>query len=116
MIFIIFIGVLFASLLAERQSKASVVMCHSFTCVHNRRARCTRKEVTIYDNTVIGLCLNHSDTMKNRILEPMDRVVERGKPNPQMTTKIMQAQGQARDSELIKSPKAFATWIKKYWL
>jgi len=51
--------------------------------------------------------------MSKRILEPMGKVVERSKPNPQMIAKIMQAQEKARDSELIKNPKAFARWMRK---
>jgi len=90
-------------------------MCGSFSCTYNRRARCTRKEISIYDNTVRGLCLDHSETMNQRIIEPMNKaiLVERGRPNSQMITKIMQAQEKARGSELIKNPKAFARWMKK---
>lgn len=62
-----------------------------------------------------GLCLDHSETMNQRIIEPMNKaiLVERGRPNSQMITKIMQAQEKARGSELIKNPKAFARWMKK---
>lgn len=112
MIFIL-LGVLFVSVLSAGQSKASVVMCNSFSCAYNKRARCTRKEIFVYDNTVKGLCLNHSDTMKKRILEPMGKVAERNKPNPQMIDKIMKAQEDKRDSELINNPKAFARWMKQ---
>jgi len=114
-IFIIFVGLLFASVLSAGQDRASVV-CHSLSCAYNRRGRCTRKDVVVYDNTVKGLCLFHSETMSKRILEPMGRVVERGKPNPQMINKIMQAQEQAKDLELIKNPKAFTKWMSRQGL
>lgn len=117
MIFIILVlGLLFASVLSTGQNKASVVMCNSFSCAYNKRARCTRKEIAIYDNTVLGLCLHHSESMKNRILEPMNKgkAVERGKPNPQMIDKIMKAQKE--ESELLKNPKAFTHWMIKHWL
>jgi len=114
MIFIILVlGILFASVLSAGQNKASVVMCNSFSCAYNRRARCIRKEVIVYDNTVIGLCLYHTETMSKRILEPMGKVVERGKPNPQIITKIMQAKEKAIDSELIKNPRVFAKWMRR---
>ena len=117
MMFILLVfGVVFVFVLSAGQSKVSVVMCSSFSCAYNRRGRCTRKEIAIYDNTVKGLCLYHSETMTKRVLEPMGRVVERSKPNPQMINKIMQAQEKARDLELIKNPKVFAKWIRKNWL
>ena len=112
MIFIL-LGVLSASFLSVRQSKATLVMCGSFSCGYNRRARCTRGKVAIYDNRVIGLCLYHTEAMDKRILEPMGKVVERSKPSPQMINKIMQAQEKVKDSELIKNPKAFARWMRR---
>lgn len=52
--------------------------------------------------------------MSKRILEPMGKTVERGNPNPQMINKIMQAQEDKKNSELIKNPKAFMLWMKKH--
>ncbi len=111
-------GAVFVSVLSAGQNKTTVVMCGSFGCAYNRRGRCGKKEISIYDNTVKGLCLYHSETMGQRILEPLYKgaVVERSKPNPQMITKIMQAQEDRRDADLIKNPKAFAKWIRKNWL
>lgn len=107
-----FLGIGLAS--AEK-NRATVVMCSSFSCAYNKRARCTRGEVAIYDNTVIGLCLYHTENMGERILEPMNKgmAVERGKPYPQMINKIMNAREDKRDSELVHNPKAFERWIKK---
>lgn len=114
MIFILLVfGAVFVSVLSAGQDKPPVVMCSSFSCAYNKRAICTRKEIFVYDNTVLGLCLFHSETMSQRILEPMGKVAERGKSNPQMINKIMQAQEAKRDSRLIKNPKAFARWMKQ---
>lgn len=113
MFILLILGALLVSVLSVGQSKTTVVMCGSFSCAYNRRARCTRKEIAIYDNKVIGLCLYHSESMSKRILEPMGKVPERSKPNLQMINKIMQAQEDKKDIELIKNPKAFARWIKE---
>ena len=117
MLFIVLLGlaIVFVSPYLAGQSNASVVMCGSFSCTYNRMARCTRKEIVIYDNTAIGLCLFHSETMSKRIIEPMGKgvAVERGKPNLQMINKIMKAQEDKEDSELVKNPKAFARWMKR---
>jgi len=99
MLFLLVFGAVFVSVLSAGQCKANVVMCSSFSCVYNKKARCTKKEVAIYDNTVKGLCLDHSESMDKRILEPMG--------------KIMQAQEEIKDSELLKNPKAFAKWMRK---
>jgi hypothetical protein len=114
MFILLMFGAAFVFVLSAGQSNTSVVMCSSFSCVCNRRARCTRREVVVYDNTVRGLCLFHSESMSKRILEPMGKVVERSKPNPQMITKIMQAQEDKRDSELVKNPKAFTLWMRRH--
>ena len=117
MLFIVLlgVGVLLASTVPGGRSQTSVVMCGSFSCAYNRRARCTRKQIAVYDNTILGLCLYHSETMKKRILEPMNKgiKIERGKPNPQMIDKIMKAQEEIKDSELINNPRAFADWMRK---
>ena len=54
--------------------------------------------------------------MDKRILEPLNKdiVIETGKPNSQMINKIMQAQEDKRDSELINNPKAFARWMRRH--
>ena len=117
MLFIVFLilGMFFVSSLSAVQNKSSVVMCSSFSCAYNKRARCTRKEITIYDNTVIGLCLYHSETMSRRIIEPMRKVgtIERSKPNPQMINKIMKAWEEKHSKELLENPKIFGDWMKK---
>jgi len=115
MLILLVFGAVFVSVLSVGQNKPPVVMCSSFSCAYNRRARCTRKEIAIYDNTIVGLCLNHSETMNRRILEPMEKVgtIERGKPNPQMIDKMMKAQEEIKDTELVKNPKVFAVWMRK---
>jgi hypothetical protein len=114
MLILLVFGAVFVFVLSAGQSNASVIMCGSFSCIYNRRARCTRKEISIYDNTVTGLCLDHSETMTKRIIEPLNKAigVERSRPNSQMITKIMKAQEDKRDSELLNNPKAFAKWMK----
>ena len=114
MIFIL-LGALFASLFWVRQSKTAVVSCTSFGCSYNKGGHCGKPKIIIYDNTIIGLCLYHSESMEKRILEPLNKgaVVERGKPNPKMINKIMRTQEKSRDSELIKNPKAFARWMRR---
>jgi hypothetical protein len=56
--------------------------------------------------------------MSKRILEPMNKgiAVERGKPNPRMINKIMKAQEDKEDSELLKNPKAFVRWMERQGL
>ena len=100
---------------AAGQSKASVVMCNSFSCGYNKRARCTRQKIAIYDNTILGICLYHTQMMADRVTKPMNKgiVVERGKPNLQMIGKIMKAQEEIKDSELLKDSKSFARWMRK---
>ena len=117
MFFIVLLGLGIAclSFISAGHNKTTVVLCSSFSCAYNRRARCIRKEIAIYDNVVTGLCLYHTGKMAQRIIEPMGKVstIERGKPNPQMIDKIMKAQEENKDSELLKNPKAFAKWMKK---
>lgn len=115
MFILLVFGVVFVSVLLAGQNKTTVVMCGSFSCAYNRRARCTRKEIAVYDNVVTGLCLFHSELMSKRIIEPMNKAktVERGRPNFQMIDKIMKAQEEVKDSELVKNPKAFARWMEK---
>lgn len=115
MLFVVLLGLGIVCLSTVSAGQAIVVMCHSFACAYNRRGKCGRRQIVVYDNTILGLCLNHTETMSKRILEPMNRInaVERGNLNPQMITKIMQAQEDKRDLELIKNPKTFARWMKK---
>ena len=113
MLFIVLLGLGAICVSSVSAVQTTVVMCNSFSCAYNRRARCIRGKIAIYDNRVIGLCLYHTETMSKRILEPMDKVVERGKPNPQMINKIMKTQEEIKDSELLKNPKAFARWMRR---
>lgn len=113
MLFFVLLGLGVICMSSVSTGQSTVVMCNSFSCAHNRRARCTKKGISIYDNTILGLCLDHSSTMSQRILEPMGKVSERSKPNFRITNKIMQAQEEKRDSELLKNPKAFTRWMKR---
>ena len=116
MLILLVFGAVFTSVLSAGQSNASVIMCGSFSCIYSRRARCTRKEISIYDNIVTGLCLNHSEMMSRRIIEPMNKAIgaEKSRPNPQMVIKIMKEQEYKRDLELVRKPKVFAEWMRKH--
>lgn len=88
-------------------NQASSVKCFSFSCKHNRKGRCGRGKVTIYNNTVIGLCLYHTENMTERILEPM-KEIKRGNGILQI-----KAQEGTEDEELLKNPNAFARWMRR---
>ena len=81
-------------------NQACSVKCFSFSCKHNRNGRCGREKLTIYDNTVIGLCLHHTENMTKRILKPMAQIKGR-------------VQEDMEDEELLKNPEAFADWMRK---
>jgi hypothetical protein len=109
------IGLWYVSSVSASQAKTSVVFCGSLSCAHNRRGRCGRREIVVYDNTVIGLCLYHMETMAKRILEPIreNRKLKHARPNLWMAAKITRKQEKTMDSELIKNPKAFVEWMRK---
>ena len=111
---IIILGLILV-LIFSQPNQSCGIKCFSFSCKHNRGGRCIRKNITIYDNTVTGLCLFHTENMTKRILEPMRkiRVIEKGKGNPQMIGRIMKAQEDIKDAELVKNPKAFTKWLRK---
>ena len=114
----IFIGVVLAliilSALSASGNKPPVVMCNSLGCAYNKMARCTRKAIAIYDNTVKGLCLYHTATMGERIIEPLKKYMtaEVTVSNPQILENISKTQKE--NENLVKNPKAFADWLKKH--
>ena len=97
-------------------NQVSSVKCFSFNCKHNRNGRCGRGKVTIYDNTVRGLCLHHTDNMTKRILEPVKKikVAERVRGNSQEIDKIIKRCEEIKNQELLKNPKAFGKWLKRH--
>ena len=95
--------------------KSSVIVCNSISCTWNKLCRCTRRGISIYDNTVKGLCLYHTESMQERILDPMqeERIIESGGDSEfgkKMIDKIMKMQ----EEKLLKDPDAFARWMKKH--
>ena len=95
------------------QSKSSVVMCNSTSCTWNKLCRCTKKEISVYDNTVKGLCLNHTESMKERILDPMreKRIIE---TNSGFGTEMIDKAMKLQEEKLLEDPKAFAKWMRKH--
>lgn len=63
--------ILIAALVRPRMS--TVVQCLSFTCSYNRQGQCCKERISVYDNMVKGLCYDHTEDMRERILEPMAR-------------------------------------------
>ena len=96
---------------SAEQHKSSVVVCNSISCTWNKLCRCTRRAIAIYDNTVKGLCLYHTEDIKERIFDPMreKRMIESSEFSSEMMDKIMKAQ----EDKLLKDPNAFAGWLRK---
>ena len=89
------------------------IKCFSSSCRHNKGSKCRRKDITIYDNTVTGLCLNHTDNMNNRVIKPMKNA---GFHEEHCVTVRFSAKAQEeiKDGELVKNPRAFSSWMKKH--
>ncbi len=68
-VFCILVWVVIYSVINARNSV--VVRCRSFTCTHNTQGKCRKGVISVYDNTVKGLCYDHTQDMRERILEPM---------------------------------------------
>jgi hypothetical protein len=119
MAYIVILVLLVIVTLASRgeMDKSSVVMCNSVSCNWNRRCRCTRKEIAVYDNTVRGLCLYHTEDMKDRILEPIrkNKLLDGyGHETYVVADALKKTQGDMKDEELLKSPRAFSQWMKRH--
>ena len=108
----IFLIAIMLALSIGASQKGCGIKCFSFSCRYNRSGKCGRKEITVYDNTVKGLCLHHTESMKERILDPMQekRMItsagdsEFGK---KMIDKIMKMQ----EEKLLKDPDTFDKWM-----
>ena len=106
----ILLVIVLCSIVSAGQGK--IIVCNSISCKYNRLCRCARKEIAVYDNTVKGLCLHHTESMKERILDPMQgkRMIENSSEfSSEMIDKIMKAQ----EEKLLKDPDAFAKWMGK---
>lgn len=112
---IIFLAIIM-TLASSTGGKPSVIMCNSVSCKHNKLCRCTRKEIAVYDNTVTGLCLNHTDSMKDRVLEPIrkTRLLERYNHDIATEDILKKTKEEFEDEELLKNPNAFARWMNRH--
>lgn len=105
--------VIVMSLSSSGNGRPPIIMCNSVSCTHNKLCRCTRKEVSVYDNTVTGLCLDHTDSMKDRVLEPMrkSKLLEQYEHETYTVRAMDRVEEKFKDEELLKSPSAFARWM-----
>ena len=101
------------SLLSSGEGRPSVIMCNSVSCSNNKLCRCERKEIAVYDNTVKGLCLYHTENMKDRILEPMKKG---GLLEEVYVTagKLAKTKRDIQDEDVLKNPVAFARWMYRH--
>ena len=108
-IFVLLAIVIFAS--QGEVGRASVVVCNSYSCSWNKLCRCTRREIAIYDNTVKGLCLHHTEDMEKRIINPLQekRLIRRSG----LSSEVMGKSMKLREEKLLKDPNAFAKWMGK---
>ena len=109
----IFLFIIIMCMVIGANSSGCGIKCFSLNCQHNRGGKCRRKDITIYDNTVVGLCLNHTDNMNNRVIEPMKNA---GFHEEHCVTINISAKAQEeiKDGELLQNPKAFSMWMKRH--
>ena len=110
---VIFLAIVISLIRAE-QGKPSVIACNSVSCRYNKLCRCTKRDIVVYDNTVKGLCLYHTENMKERILDPMreKRMIE-GSGNSEFGTEMMDKIIKAQEEKLLKDPDTFSRWMSK---
>lgn len=90
--------------------------CHSVTCRHNLGGSCSRRQIDIYDNRGIGLCLWHTSTMEERLVEPFNSGKAIGKINGEiaLTDKLKKAIEEDADTKAIQNPKEFSKWLRRH--
>lgn len=114
---IIFLSfVLLGWLSAIQERKTRIKGCYSFECKNNLNGVCKLKEIVIYNNSVIGLCLNHTSSMQKRVLDPLLRGIEIGKKDGEADAygKISKAlESVEDDAKLLKDKNEFAKWMKE---
>jgi hypothetical protein len=71
--------------------------------------RCSRGQIAVYDNTILGLCLYHTESMKVRVLDSF----EQGRKMGKMDGEIAMLDKLITDKDLLKDPKAFDEWMRK---
>jgi hypothetical protein len=94
-------------------TKSVVRKCYSFSCNHNRKGICQLKQIDIYDNEVVGICLWHTLDMTKRVLNPYEEGKEIGKKEGgiELLDKLIKC---SEDVKAIKDPKEFENWLKKH--
>lgn len=102
-------------LLSSGEGRPPVIVCNSVSCKHNKLCRCMRKNIAVYDNTVTGLCLNHTDSMKDRVLEPIrrTRLIERYEHDIATADILKKAKEDFEEEELLNNPDAFDRWMRR---
>ena len=100
-------------LLTIGSQKTVVRKCYSVSCKRNRMGKCMVKQIDVYDNGAIGICLWHTASMKDRILDPLEKGREIGKKDGEIALldKLLE---DSIDRKAIKSPEEFAKWMKKH--
>lgn len=111
---VILLAIVMLAMSAE-QGRSSVVMCNSVSCKWNKLCRCTKRDIAVYDNTVKGLCLYHTENMKERILDPMreKRMIEVGGDSEDFGKEMMDKIMRSQEEKLLKDPDTFAKWMNK---
>ena len=105
--------IIMCMVIGANSSSGCGIKCFSFTCQHNRGGKCRRKNIVVYDNVIKGLCLNHTDNMNKRIIEPMKNAGFHEEHC--VTVKFSaKAQEEIKDEVLLKNPKYFSAWMKKH--
>lgn len=95
--------------------KSPSVRCMSFSCGHNKGGECTSEQIVVYDNGVIGLCLQHTGTMHDRILEPLQKGMKIGQKAGESDAFGLIAKAledTEEDRRLLIDKNAFERWLK----
>ena len=109
---LIILVIVVCSIASAGQSK--IIVCNSVSCKWNKLCRCTRNKISVYDNTVHGLCFHHTESMKERILDPMQgkRIIE-SSGDSEFGKKMLDNIMKLHEEKLLKDPDAFANWMGK---
>ena len=116
MIFLFIVVLLSWVMLFAMQSRTSVRKCFSRSCRLNVKGKCTKKEIDVYDNGVIGLCLWHTAKMNERILEPFRKGIEIGQKDLEIALidEIKDRYEKALDKSAVIDPQKFEVWMRNH--
>jgi len=93
--------------------KAEVTKCHSRSCKHNAYGNCKKPKITIYDNGVLGLCLDHTEEMSKRVTEPLAKGIQIGMKVGEANVMGQIIKKNEIDS-ITKDEKGFNSWLKRH--